>query len=205
MHDADAAQRRLVFEEEIKPLINRLYDLSKEHGCSLLCTAVFGRNERNTEDGLQKPPEFDQYTVVTGSLSMMPDKMIALLGLINPDVLKYVASNATGTLMRLHDAYRNDSDNDEDSELSASEQEIMRMAHTFSHYADALRLSGPFSFRHTRSGIDLLERVLAAMDEEEDEDDLEEDEQEEDELAQDILNAGNDIDDFLRDVLSRKG
>lgn len=176
-------ERREMFDSKIKPLIDKLYELCAKNGVSLICTSVYSRNEEDSDDGESIIVDFDGYTVATGTMSMMPDQMLALAGLLNSEILTDIAERATKTILKLHEQYEN-GELDDDGELSDEDQEALRMAETFSRYADALKLAGPIAFRRTANGYEFLERIVEKEYEVIEEDDMDE-------------NLANDLRDIL--------
>lgn len=164
MNEQEAMQNnKYLFDAEIQPLIDRVYELCANNGISLLCTCVYARNEADTEDGQNIIVDFDGYTVATGKLKMMPEQMIALAGLLNPELLKHVSEKATETILELHELYEKGELN-ADTELTDEQQENLRMAETFAHYVDALKLAGPIPFRRTKNGYQFLETLTENND-----------------------------------------
>lgn len=192
--ERDAEEREQVFKEKIKPLIDRLYDLCTEHGVSLLCTSVYSRGEVDMEDYVQI--DFDGYTVATGKLEMMPEQMIALAGILNPDILKYISEKMSTVMKDLQDRSKA-GEILRDTELTDEEQEYLRMGETFSRYADALKLAGPYGFRRTKDGYEMLEVLVSPEDIE-----YEDDEEDEEEKSTDDESKMDDtLENDLRNLL----
>lgn len=131
---------REAFESRIKPLMDQVYDIARETGVSYFAIASYERTERQTPDGALEL-KMPHYVVANCNQEMMPDVMIAIVGLIQHDLLRqaaFLAANAAAELQlrslrgELKDGDRIDPDL----------REALRLGRTFQHYMNALASAG---------------------------------------------------------------